>query len=218
MSGWQPIATAPKDGAVAVPLTLGKVAIIDVADLSLIARHTWHARPRRDRRTYYAVNASGIRMHRLLLGVWDKRVVDHIDGDGLNNRRRNLRAGTQSQNCVNRKQTPGKYLRGTRPKKGKWQSYIKYAGRQRSLGYFATEIEAHEAYLVEAKRLHGVWMPLPPPPPEQIAESANCSDHSANAGRMVPDDDPGAPIDECPDFTISNGSAPAPNKAGADRS
>lgn len=147
-----------------IPLTLGQVAIINAADLNLVLRHKWHARPRRDRRGYYAVNSSGLRMHRMLLGVWDDRIVDHKDGDGLNNRRDNLRAGSQSSNCVNRKVTPGPHLRGARPKKGRWQAYIKLAGKQRSLGYFATEKEAHAAYLAEATRLHGDWMPLPTPP------------------------------------------------------
>lgn len=155
---WLPIETAT------VELTKGKVATIDRADLPLVERHTWQARQRRDGKGFYAVNSSGIRMHRLLLGVWDKRIVDHRDGDGLNNRRSNLRAGTQSGNCVNRRTTPGAFLRGARPKKGKWQAYIKFNGRQRSLGYFDTEAEAHGAYLAEASKLHGDWMPLPSPP------------------------------------------------------
>lgn len=147
-----------------IKLTLGQVTVIDVDDLPLVARQAWQARLRRDGSGYYAVNSAGTRMHRLLLGVWDARIVDHIDGDGLNNRRSNLRSGTQSQNCVNRRTTPGKYLRGARPKRGRWQAYIKLAGKQRSLGYFDTEAEAHAAYLAEAVRVHGNWMPLPKPP------------------------------------------------------
>lgn len=155
---WQPIETAR------IPLTLGQEAIVDVVDIPLVERHSWHARRRRDGKGYYAVNSSGVRMHRLLLGVWDERIVDHKDGDGLNNRRANLRHGSQSQNCVNRRTTPGPHLRGARPKRGRWQSYIKLDGKQRSLGYYDSEADAHEAYLAEAKRMHGDWMPLPEPP------------------------------------------------------
>ena len=155
---WMRIETAQ------IPLTQGLVAMIDATDLPLVADKTWHARPRRDGNGYYAVSTGGTRMHRLLLGVWDGRIVDHRDGDGLNNRRQNLRAGTQSGNSVNRRTTPGPHLRGARPKKGKWQAYIKFQGRQRSLGYYDTELAAHEAYVAEATRLHGDWMPLPPPP------------------------------------------------------
>lgn len=155
---WQPIETAN------VALTHGLVALVDASDLSLVAGKTWHARPRRDGKGHYAVSSGGTRMHRLLMGAWDERIVDHRDGDGLNNRRENLRVGTQSGNSVNRRTTPGPYLRGTRPKNGKWQAYIKFQGKQRSLGYYATEQEAHDAYLAEAARMHGEWMPLPPPP------------------------------------------------------
>lgn len=147
-----------------IELTHGLYAEVDDLDLPLVSVKSWHARMRRDGKGYYAVSTGGVRMHRLLLGVTDSRIVDHKDGDGLNNKRDNLREGTQSKNCVNRKTTPGTNLRGARPKKGRWQAYIKYRGKQRSLGYFDTEQEAHEAYLVEAHKLHGDWMPLPPPP------------------------------------------------------
>lgn len=109
-------------------------------------------------------------MHRYIMGVSDERIVDHIDGNGLNNTRANLRIGNQSQNCVNRKTTPGVRLRGARKKKNLWQAYIKYRGRQKSLGYFNTEVEAHEAYLAEAIKLHGSWMPLPAAPQEVKGE------------------------------------------------
>ena len=45
--------------------------------------------------------------------------------------------------------------------KRKWQAYIKFQGKQRSLGYFKTEQEAHMAYMAEARKIHGDWMPLP---------------------------------------------------------
>lgn len=163
----EPIKAAPKDQVVVVPLTRGQTTVVDEGDVHIVAAYTWQAHPRRDRQGFYAVSSNGVRMHRLLLGVNDSRIVDHIDGDGLNNRRSNLRAGTQSQNCVNRKRTPGKHMRGARPKAGKWQGYIKYQGKQRSLGYFDTEAEAHVAYVEESRRLHGDWMPLPAPPAKE---------------------------------------------------
>ena len=147
-----------------IKLTRGKVAIIDDADLSLVAGRSWHATERQDGNGWYAKSTGGTRMHRLLLGVFDERIVDHKNGDGLDNRRDNIRIGTQSNNCVNRKTTPGNHLRGTRLKKGRWQAYIKYKGKQRSLGYFDTEESAHFAYITEATKLHGDWMPLPAAP------------------------------------------------------
>lgn len=151
---------------VKIKLTLGQFATIDEEDLQVIGKITWQASKRRDGKGFYAISSDGVRMHRMLLNAPSDMIVDHIDGDGLNNSRTNLRIGTQSQNCVNRKTTPGKYLRGTRPRKGKWQAYIKYKGKQRSLGCFFTEELAHLAYLAEARKLHGDWMPLPKPPTE----------------------------------------------------
>lgn len=149
-----------------VELTHGQFSVVDIDDAASVASVKWHAAPRRDRRGFYAVNSRGERMHRVLMRPGPGQIVDHVNGDGLDNRRANLRVGTQSGNCVNRKTTPGSHMRGARPKKGKWQAYIKFAGKQRSLGYFNTEGDAHRAYLAEAKRLHGDWMPLPDAPTE----------------------------------------------------
>lgn len=163
-----------------IELTMGLVAIVDESDVEMLSTFKWQATPRRDGKGFYAINSNGKRMHRVIMSVDDNRIVDHRDGDGLNNRRSNLRTGTQSQNCVNRVTTPGKHLRGARPKKGLWQAYIKYQGKQRSLGYFKTEQEAHETYLDEAKRLHGDWMPLPNPP--STADSAGTGAMGEKAG------------------------------------
>lgn len=101
-----------------IPLTLGQTAVIDDADASLVAGVSWHAQPRRDWRGFYAVDSRGRKMHRVLLQARPGEIVDHRDGDGLNNRRANIRIGTQSGNCVNRRSTPGVYLRGARLKRG----------------------------------------------------------------------------------------------------
>lgn len=147
-----------------IPLTRGMFTIIDEVDLPLLPRRKWQAFPRRDRCGFYVTSRGGIRMHRFLMNPLPEQIVDHINGNGLDNRRINLRIGTQSQNCVNRKRTPGNLLRGVRLKKGLWQAKIKYKGREWSLGYYRTEIEAHYAYVKAAKDLHGEWMPLPEPP------------------------------------------------------
>src|SRR5262245_35202767 len=89
-----------------VPLTRGKVALIDDADYELVSRFKWHAQRGGYGNTYYAVTNirlpdgkwTALRMHVLLLG---HKGIDHIDGDGLNNQRSNLRLATQSQNSAN---------------------------------------------------------------------------------------------------------------------
>ena len=84
--------------------------------------------------------------------------VDHIDGDGLNNRRSNLRACTHTENGRNRKlsknNTSG--LKGVNAREaGKWQAMIKTSGRILHLGVFDSKMEAAKAYDAAALRLYG---------------------------------------------------------------
>ena len=86
-------------------------------------------------------------MHRLILGVTDPKIhVDHIDGQGLNNRRSNLRLATRSQNMCNRRKNAkrsSKYLGVTwHSNRSKWQAHIKIDKRHIHLGLFTNEIEA----------------------------------------------------------------------------
>ena len=83
-------------------------------------------------------------------------VLDHINGDRSDNRLCNLRAATAQQNSLNRRSVRDG-LKGVCFHKGnnRWMSRIKVNGRQEFLGYFDTEIEAHEAYCRAAAELHG---------------------------------------------------------------
>lgn len=72
-----------------IELSRGLFAEVDDADLLELSAYSWHAVARRDGKGFYAKNTAGKRMHRLLMGVSDSLVVDHRDGDGLNNRREN---------------------------------------------------------------------------------------------------------------------------------
>ncbi len=166
MSEWQDISTAPKDGTecVQIQLTQGKMALVDAADVHLIANRCWQAQQRHDGKAWFAVGSDGTRMHRVILNAPNNKIVDHRNGDGLDNRRTNLRLGTQSLNCVNRRSTPGPFLRGAQRRGTRWRASIKLNGKMKSLGYFATEEKAHAAYLNAAHEAHGDWMPLPPPP------------------------------------------------------
>lgn len=142
-----------------IPLTQGKVAIIDDADWHVVAAHKWcNVKSRTVDRSYAATKLNGKRvwMHCLLTGY---SMTDHRDGDGLNNRRYNLRPCTNAQNCRNRRKPSG----GTSRFKGvcwnrqkdKWTAQIRMDKRTRHLGTFSTEEEAAAAYRAAATQLFG---------------------------------------------------------------
>jgi hypothetical protein len=155
------------DGDIAyVPLTRGYETVIDSEDVALISQWNWQVAITNG--LPYAVrysrrDAQGkqhiIRLHRLLMNVPDGMVVDHIDHDGLNNRRSNLRLATPLQNAHNRlrPKRASNALRGVYryPGEKKWRARIWSLGERISLGTFDTAEEAHAAYCAEAKRLRG---------------------------------------------------------------
>lgn len=147
-----------------IPLSRGLVAVVDDGDYESLSAHKWSAVPHGY--CFYAMRSEGVRphrrtvyMHRAILGAPRGVQVDHVDGDGLDNRRGNLRAATQSQNNLNRR--IGKNNRSGYkgvlwfPRTGRWQAVIKVNRSRRHLGYFSTPKEAHEAYCAAAKELHG---------------------------------------------------------------
>ena len=86
-------------------------------------------------------------MHRVILGVTDPaQIVDHIDGDGLNNTRANLRVVSASENVKNRQKSRAKNkCPGAYPESGKWLAKVCIDYKQHRLGRFDTEAEAIKA-------------------------------------------------------------------------
>jgi hypothetical protein len=89
-----------------IPLSRGYVAVLDDEDAALVARHRWFAAVRTN--TVYAVanvttngKRSSLLLHRLVTSAPAGKDVDHIDGDGLNNRRANLRVCEHAENGRN---------------------------------------------------------------------------------------------------------------------
>jgi len=92
-----------------IKLTFGKVAIVDPEDYDRVSKYNWCAVD--DGRCWYAHtfkrDGTPMAMHRLILNTPAGLFVDHIDHNGLNNRRSNLRLCTNRQNQQNRRPTAG---------------------------------------------------------------------------------------------------------------
>jgi len=153
-------------------LTKGKVAIVDASDYENLNKYKWTAL-KTPFNTFYAVRTVKgkeknqrrmLYLHRVILDAKKGQFVDHVDGDGLNNTRKNLRLCTHIENSRNK----GLTVKNTSGFKGvywykplaKWQSYITNAGKRLHLGYFKDKKEAARSYDEAAKRLHGVFARL----------------------------------------------------------
>jgi hypothetical protein len=152
-----------------IPLSQGFVAIVDDVDFDALAGFTWLAH--RSRRTVYAhrwqYDANGARqriiMHRVLLGAPSGVQVDHRNGDGLDNRRENLRLARNGENAINWQRTYPKSsrFRGVSwcRKSGVWIASIRArrTGNPNTvhLGTFTDEVEAAKAYDLAALQHHG---------------------------------------------------------------
>ena len=148
-----------------IQLTQGFFALVDDTDWELVSRFKWQANRGRTTSAVYAmttINKKGVLMHRLILGI--KASIDHIDGNGLNNQRANLRACTNQQNQANRTKQAGarsihkgvSFFKGTK----KWTASISVNARKVHLGYFSNEIDAARAYDRKAVELSGEFARL----------------------------------------------------------
>lgn len=152
-----------------VTLTRGYEAVIDAADVPLVEGFNWAAlvafRRNGDVRSIYAVRRGrdsgqkkSVLMHRAILGC-DSKETDHIDGDGLNNRRSNLRPATKSQNMHNKRMSVNNksgakgvhWCRTT----NRWIARIVVSRRSIYLGCFEDIAKAASAYEAASARLHG---------------------------------------------------------------
>lgn len=148
-----------------IPLTQGRVAVIDFDDFEKVRGMKWYAH--KERRRFYACRedcATGKRvyLHRLLIAGSPGLQVNHINGDGLDNRQENLQVCTLQQNSFahqhKRKNTSSKY-RGVSwdNQNERWRANIKLNGKLIFLGRFEEELYAANAYDTAAIKYFGEY-------------------------------------------------------------
>jgi hypothetical protein len=152
-----------------IPLSQGKYALVDDADYELVSQYKWSYAPRggyASRNAYLgggrkAPKRKTILMHSLITG---ENYVDHINGNGLDNRRSNLRPCTHIENMRNTKlyannKTGFKGVHYNKRDK-KYQANIRVDKKLKALGYYPTAIEAARAYDNAAKEYFGSFARL----------------------------------------------------------
>lgn len=143
-----------------IPLTQGKQAMVDNQDFDAVSKFKWHAIF--DGWNWYAakkVNGRCHRMHTFLMEPPNGVFIDHKDGNGLNNQRRNLRICTHAQNLRNsrpKKSHTSKFKGVSWKKPNKcWTAQIKVGKKMKYLGLFTSERAAAEAYDFAADHYFG---------------------------------------------------------------
>lgn len=155
-----------------IPLTRGLFAKVDDKDFEHLSKFKWYAQSRSDGKQFYAarvINAKQInkkkagkkkmvRMHREIMKTPKGLFVDHINGDELDNRRKNLRNCTMMKNTWNQKKkiTNKSGFKGVHWRKDikKWAAQVSGNKGKRHLGFFEDIKEAALAYDVAAKKQH----------------------------------------------------------------
>ncbi len=150
-----------------IRLTQGKYTIVDSDDYMRLAKLKWHAI--RGGNTFYAARGEWIKatkqskqllMQNFVIAVPKGYIADHINRNGLDNRKKNLRVATQSQNARNalypKKNCSSKYRGVWYSKRNKkWCVKIVFEGKRKQFGCFQDEKEAAKAYDAAAKKYFG---------------------------------------------------------------
>lgn len=148
-----------------IPLTQGKVALVDIEDYDYLNQFKWYAQKCKNNLFYVVRNIKKdgkqikLCMHREIMKTPKGMHTDHINGNGLDNRRNNLRICNSSKNQRN----SGKHKNNTSGYKGvfwhnrgkKWQASIGLNSKLKHLGLYSTKEEAAIAYNEAAKKYFG---------------------------------------------------------------
>jgi hypothetical protein len=143
-----------------VPLAGGTEAIIDAEDAELVGQYNWYLS-----HGYVVTNlplGNGkyrtLQLHRLVMGEPEGEMIDHREGNPLDNRRALLRPATNAENQYNQRMrddnTSGRKGVTWHKAREKWQAQIRHEGKRLHLGYFTDLEEAAKAYREAALKYH----------------------------------------------------------------
>jgi hypothetical protein len=146
-----------------IQLTQGKVALVDDEDFEALNQFRWYADKAHGNRFYACrddrdgAKQTKIYMHAHIIQTPRKMHTDHINGEGLDNRRANLRVATPSQNLMNRGSNKNSKLgvKGVSPHRRRYMAMIKINGKSKYLGLFLTIEAASAAYQAASQQVHG---------------------------------------------------------------
>lgn len=153
------------DTPVAIPLIGGGEMLVDADDAAVLSRSTWKRRARACDRTSYAHQAGkrgGAPVHRIIMDAQPGETVDHINGDGLDNRRANLRLCSTKENTRNRRLhlNNSSGYKGVSQDARRLRAYIVVDGKYVALGSFSNPVSAARAYDAAALRHFGEFAKL----------------------------------------------------------
>lgn len=152
-----------------IPLGHALFALVDEDQFEYLNKWFWYCqtRKRSKQRPYHCVariseGRHSISMAREILGATVGQVVDHIDGNTLNNTRSNLRFASISQNSRNTrvKKTKKSHYKGVRKSRSAWKVVIFVNGIELYLGSFKSDVEAAKVYDNAARKYFGVFARL----------------------------------------------------------
>ena len=145
-----------------IPLTQNRTALVDEGDFESLSKYTWRFS------AGYAVRSvkipkthknRTIYMHRQVLKVVNGEICDHKNGNGLDNRKENLRRCTVAENCRNRnistRNKSGHKGVSWQKRERRWYAQICVNGRTKTLGYFKDKSLAAQSYNEAAVKYFG---------------------------------------------------------------